>query len=315
MRSIFTITRFEIKNLIRDRLFYLLFSVFALMSLVSSLIGWSTYRTTTAVYDAAVRLSIAQSNVQLSGNPITEISSLASFRNIIIYIFLIGSLLGIIIGNRSFIRERKSGILPLILTRPVSESKLIIGKIIGMGLTIFGIISFTLLINLISSYFLPLRHLNTTEITRLLVFYLYSFFYLLFFSFIGFLFAIISKSESLSLFIPVCIWVGISFVMPELITGQTPTALLNPITMDQQLSPGGFFTTMRIFLSPISLGSHYTNIGSQLLSATSSNISLKDIIPSNFNGIALLLISALISFFLCFYELKKYNSVNDFVNE
>jgi ABC-type transport system involved in multi-copper enzyme maturation permease subunit len=132
---------------------------------------------------------------------------------------------------------------------------------------------------------------------------------------LGLLFAILAKSESLALFIPVCIWVGISFVMPELVTGQTPTALLNPVTIDQILSQGNFFSLMQQFLTPISIGWHYTSLGSQLLNATADTRSSVEILLVNTNNIVVLAIALMSSYLLMFTALQKYDVQNDAVQE
>lgn len=315
MNPLLVIAISELKTLFKERIFFLLLGVFIFMTLASSFIGWSTYTTTNAVYNASVIFLHQHGVAQVPANPVLSFPALASFRNIIVYMFLIGSLMAIVVGSRSFIRERKSGILPLLFTRPVSLSTLLLGKVIGIGFTLFSIIITTATIGIISSYLLPLHHLGTTDIARLLVFYVYSFFYVLFFAFLGLLFAIVAKSESLALFIPVCIWVGVSFIMPELVTGQTPTALLNPVTIDQMINQGSFFSLMQQFLTPISLGWHYTSLGSQLLNAAVDNRSSFEILLLNKNNIVVLAIALTGCFLLCFSALQKYDVQSDVVNE
>ena len=315
MNPLFVVAISEIKNLFKERIFYLLLGVFIFMTLASSFIGWSTYTTTNAVYHASVIFLHQNGISQVPPNPVLSFPALASFRNIIIYMFLIGSLLAIVIGNRSFIRERKSGALQLLFSRPISRSTLLLGKIAGICIVLFSIIGLTAIVSIISSYLLPLQHLGTADIIRILVFYLYSFFYILLFSLIGLLFAIIAKSESLALFIPVCVWVGISFIMPELVTGQTPTALLNPVTIDNFQSQGSFFSLMQQFLTPVSLGWHYTSLGSQLLSATVDTRSTVAILIASKNNFIVLAITLISSYLLCFSALQKYDVQSDVVNE
>ena len=315
MNPLLVITLSEIKSLFKEKIFFLLLGVFVLMTLASSFIGWSTYTTTNAVYHASVIFLHQQGISQVPANPLLSFPALASFRNIIVYMFLIGALLAIVVGNRSFIRERKSGVLQLLFTRPVSLSTLLLGKVIGICVALFSIITLTALVSIISSYFLPLKHLATSDIFHLLVFYGYSFFYIVLFALLGLLFAITAKSESLALFIPVCIWVGISFIMPELVTGQTPTALLNPVTIDQTLNQGGFFSLMQQVLTPIAVGWHFTTLGSQLLSATADTRSALQILAENMNSIIVLAITLIASYLLCFSAVQKYDVLHDIVNE
>lgn len=315
MNSLFIIAISEIKTLFREKIFFVLLTVFIFMTLASSFIGWSTYTTTNAVYGASTIFLNQHGVSNVPPNPVLSFPVLASFRNIIIYMFLIGSLMAIVVGNRSFIRERKSGVLQLIFTRPVSLSTFLLGKFIGICLVLLSIITITAFISIVSSYFLQLHHLGQQDIIRLIVFYLYSFFYLLLFAIAGLLFSIIAKSESLSLFIPVCIWVGVSFIMPELVTGQTPTALLNPVTIDHMINQGTFFSLMQQVLVPISVGWHYTSLGSQLLNATTDTKSTIEILMMNKNNIIVLFIALVSSYLLCFTALQRYTVQIDAVQE
>jgi ABC-type transport system involved in multi-copper enzyme maturation permease subunit len=315
MNPLLIIAVSEVKTLFKEKIFFLLLGVFVCMTLASSFIGWSTYTTTNAIYNASIIFLHQHGVAQVPLNPVLSFPALASFRNIIVYMFLIGSLMAIVIGNRSFIRERKSGALQLLFTRPISRSSLLLGKILGICFALFCIISLTALVSIISSYFLPLHHLTTSDIIRLLVFYGYSFFYILLFAFLGLLFAIVAKSESFALFIPVCIWVVISFIMPELVTGQTPTALLNPVTIDNLSAQGGFFSLMQQFLAPVAVGWHFTSLGSQLLNATADTRSAIDILLTYKNSVVVLAIALIGSYLLCFSALQKYDVQGDVVNE
>ncbi len=315
MNALLTIAALEVKTLFKERIFFLLLSVFVCMTVVSTFIGWSTLTTTHAIYNASVIFLHQQGVTQIPLNPVSSFPALSSFRNIIVYMFLIGSLMAIVVGNRSFIRERKSGTLQLLLTRPISRSTLLIGKVFGLCFALLSIITVTAIISIATSYILPLKHLDVQDITRLSVFYIYSFFYIFLFSLLGLLSAIIARSESLALFIPVCIWVGISFVMPELVSGQTPTALLNPVTISTVAAQGSFFSISQQILTPISIGWHYTSLGSQLLNATADTQSLFYILQLNKNNIVLLIILLLSTYLLCSMAIEKFNVVSDMVDD
>ena len=309
MSSIFTIAIQEAKVLFRECVFFLLLGIFIIMTLASSFIGLIATGTTTSIYNASVDFLRQGGANNIPSNPLNALPALTNFRNVIVYIFLIGSLLAIVIGHRSFIRERKSGVLPLLLTRPISPKKFFFGKVLGICAALSSIVCITFAVSVLSSLLLPFQHLVFSDIVRLFLFYVLSFFYLLFFTFLGLLFAIKTKSESLALFIPVCIWVGISFVLPELVSGQTPTALLNPVTMDQTAPAGTFFALMQQYLGPISLGWHYTSFSSQLLnnSLQISEASTGSILLANSGKIFILLIAAGICLGLCFYLIREYS--------
>jgi len=317
MSSILTIAMQEVKVLFRERVFFLLLSIFIVMTLASSFIGLVATTTTTSIYNASVDFLRQGGANNIPSNPLNALPALTNFRNVIVYIFLIGSLLAIVIGHRSFIRERKSGVLPLLLTRPISPTTLFIGKVLGICAALLSITIITFVVSVLSSSMLPFQRLVSEDIMRLFLFYIFSFFYLLFFTFLGLLFAIRTRSESLALFIPVCIWVGISFVLPELVSGQTPTSLLNPVTMDQTAPAGTFFALMSQYLGPISLGWHYTSFSSQLLnnSLKISSASAGSIILANSGKIFTLLVAAGICLTLCFYLIRSYSVQEENVYE
>ncbi|MEZ7821301.1 MAG: ABC transporter permease subunit [Patescibacteria group bacterium] len=310
MNKIFNIAIEEIKVLFKEKIFFVLLSVFILMSFLSSSLGFIATKTTTSIYNSSVIFLTQKGVSNIPTNPISSFGALTDFRNIIIYMFLIGALLAVVIGHRSFIRERKSGTLPLLLSRPISSFDLFLGKAVGIGVIIFLIIFASFLIGILSSLILPFRHLSSEDIVRLILFYILSFFYLLLFAFIGLFFAIKTKSESLALFIPICIWVGISFVLPELISGANPTALLNPITMNQELTQNSaFFSLMQNYLQPFSIGGQYVSFSSELLNNSPQTILLgiMEIISRNILNIITLMISIGGVSALCIYSIKQNN--------
>ncbi len=308
MQNVITIAIQEMKVLFRERVFFLLLGIFIVMTLASSFIGLIATTTTTSIYNSSVDFLHRSGANNIPSNPLNALPALTNFRNVIVYIFLIGSLLAIVIGHRSFIRERKSGVLSILLTRPISPKTLFLGKVLGTCLALLSIIGITFVVSVFSSFLLPFQHLVLDDILRLFIFYALSFFYLLFFAFLGLFFAIKTKSESLALFVPVCVWVGISFVLPELVSGQTPTALLNPVTMSQTAPQGTFFAIMQQYLGPISISWHYTSFSSQLLdnSLQVAQTSIGSILWKNSGGIAILLLAVAICLGLCFYSIRSY---------
>ena len=316
MKNTITITIAEIKSLFRERIVYSITIIFILMSMASSFIGWSTFTTANAVYKSSVIFLQGLGVNNIANNPLLKVSILASFDNLIIYISLIGALLAIIIGHHSMMHERKSGILQVLFTRPITKKSVIFGKVLGLGITILSIISITALVSILSSYFLPLVHLNLSGVNHLLVFFFVSFLYMLFFAVIGLYFAINAKSQSLALFIPICIWVGITFILPELATGLTPTALLNPVTLLQLPVLDTFFQTSQKLLTPFSLAWHYYTISGELLgSSFTDSLPVLKVLLNNIIQIFTLLGSIFVFLFLSIKSLEKFDPKNDFVKE
>lgn len=316
MGTISIITQSEILALFREKTMYAIAGVFLLMSVASSFIGWSTFTTANSVYGASVIYLHEQGVSIVPENPLQMVPALASFDNLIVYIALIGALLAIIVGHRSFMRERRSGILQVLFTKPIQKRTFIFGKIAGLSAVLLGIMSITAGISILSSFFLPLAQITATDVGNLLMFFVVSFLYVLFFALLGMLFSIVAKSESLALFIPICVWVGITFVLPELATGLTPTALLNPVTMLQLPVGEGFFHFAQQTLFPVSLGWHYTLVSGELLgSAFNPSLPIAQVLMGHWVEILTLLASTTFLMFLSVTALMRFDAQNDHINE
>lgn len=307
----------ELRVLIREKTFLLLLFVFLLMTLFSAYIGWSTKTTILGIYHASL-ITLRHAGVaHLPPNPFSNITKLSLFRNMIIYIFLIGSLLSIVIGHRSFIRERKSGVTLLLFSKPLTRMTYILGKISGIVAALLLTICITFLISLLSTYFIPNQHLSMAEVSKLFGFYLVSFLYLLIFSMLGLVFAILLPTESLALFVPIIIWVAVTFIFPELTTGQNPVALLNPTNIAQTPVKGPFFTAMRTVLMPFSIEQHFTGIAQPLLETQRefSSLHIADILIQKSTLFFSLLFSFFLSLLASLYAMNKYSVSKDKIYE
>ena len=269
------IVRNELRSLAREKTFLLLLGIFLTMTFFAVYIGWSTRSTTNAIYQASVTYLAVQGTPTSIPNPLSGVSALSVFNNMLIYILLIGALLAIVIGHRSFIRERKSGVLPLTFVRPVRKTQYAFAKLLGIFLALAGVVVATYVVSAGSALFIPALHLSGHEFLYLLGFYGVSFLYLSIFATLGLLFAIISSNESTALFVPILLWVGVVFIMPELTTGQNPVALLNPVTLASAVpTPGVFFGLMHNLLSPFSIGQFYTRASLAFFSSDISSVML-----------------------------------------
>ena len=297
------IVRNEWRALLREKTFLLLLGIFLTMTFFSVYIGWSTRSTTNAIYHASVAYLATQSVTNVIPNPLDGVSPLLVFDNMLIYILLIGALLAVVIGHRSFIRERASGVLPLTFVRPVSKVRYAFAKLLGIFLALAGVVFATYIVSALSALLIPALHLSGSEFLYLLGFYIVSFLYLGIFAALGLLFAITSRNESTALFIPILLWVAVVFIVPELTTGQNPVALLNPITLANAFpDQGNFFSLMRTIFGPISIGQFYTRSALDLLRSNTEEL----IVP----------LGALVTYLtaatgISAYALGRHTSMND----
>ncbi|MCL5091484.1 MAG: ABC transporter permease [Patescibacteria group bacterium] len=313
IRQLSAIVLNELRVLLRERTFILLLGVFLLMTLFSSYIGWSTKTTILAVYKASV-FSLRQAGVaKIPPNPFIGIPALSIFRNMIIYVFLIGSLLAIVMGHRVFIRERKSGVVQLIFSKPVRKQTFILGKISAVIITLFLIVLITFLISIISTRLIPHQQLSGLAIEKLALFYLTSLLYMLIFAMLGCWAAAVFETESSALLVPIVVWVVVTFVLPELATGQNPVALLNPTNIAAVTPHVAFFDTMGVWLSPISIEQQYTGIAQPLLETQKQfqSLSIFTILTQNGKLLLALLVYFFLALILNCYALVTYKVTRD----
>lgn len=312
-QQIFSIANNEIRLIVREKTFLMLLFVFFLMTFFSAYIGWSTNTIVLKVYQASVDFLKLSGITHLPPDPFINIPPLSIFKNMIIYVFLIGALMAIVLGHRSFIRERKTGVVQLLFSKQVSRNNYIVGKILGISSLLFILVGITFILSLISSFFIPHVHLSIIEIEKLSIFYLISLVYLTTFALIAFIFGVILPDESLALFAPILFWVVVTFILPELTTGQNPVALLNPTNISQNTIQGTFFTTMHKLLFPVSIEQHFVGIAQPLLETQPSfqKLDVIQALSSNSIFIVLIIFYLLIAIILSYFALRNYSVSKD----
>ncbi len=271
-------------------------AIFLFMASFSAYIGWSTKNTILSVYAQTVKEMTAQGIKEIPNNPFLSTPPLSILKNMVVYVFLIGSLMAIIVGHSSFIRERRAGVSKIIFSKSMGKWEFVLGKMSGifLALTIINAISFALSFFSITIIFSHL--LSMPETLKLLAFYGTSLLYMLIFAFIGLFFAIVSRSESLSLLIPVVIWIFISFVMPQLTSALDPTALLNPTSIQTPAPQNNFFQNAQSIIHPFSVSESYKSIGRSLLQGDSNSYPFLPLIAY------LIVVTG-----SCFYGMGKFN--------
>jgi ABC-type transport system involved in multi-copper enzyme maturation permease subunit len=259
------IAKNEFKTLFKERTFILILIIFVLMTMFSTYIGWSSRTTIENVFQETVKKMAATGTDQIPPDPFAGISLLAIVKNMIVYVFLIGSLLAIIIGYNSFLRERQSGVSKIIFSRPIERKEFILGKISGILFLLLLVAALSFLISLTTISIISGNILALPLIAKLLAFYFISLIYMFLFSIIGLFFSISAKSASLALLMPIIIWIFISFIMPELTSALNPTALLNPTNIQSAMPHGQFLISLQGMLKPFSVSETYKVISGSLL--------------------------------------------------
>jgi len=286
----------EFRSLLRQKTFSLLLTVFLFMSVFSAYIGLSTKTTINNVYNETVKQMVAAGVKNIPTNPFLNAKPLAILNNMVVYILVIGALLGIVVGYSAFIRERKAGVFKILFSKPISKYEFILGKMAGTLLTMALVVAVSFVISLVSTSVVSSHILSLSDTVRLLLFYAFSLGYIFVFSMIGLFFAAYSRSESLALLAPVVVWILISFAIPQLNSAVGPTALLNPTSSQAKLPQSQFFTTVRAIVHPFSISEDFKSVGRSLLQGDISSypvLSLLMYLTATTGG--------------CFYIMKKYD--------
>jgi ABC-type transport system involved in multi-copper enzyme maturation permease subunit len=307
----------EFKTLFKEKTFIILLIIFILMTIFSTYIGWSAKNTIINVYQETVKELSLKGIKEIPPNPFTGIPDLSILKNMIVYVFLIGSLLALVIGNSAFIKDRRSGVLRIIFSKFISKQTYIFGKIVGIFETLLLVIFISFLLSLFSTILISGHFLTPIEILKLSGFYAISLVYLLIFSMVGLYFAINSDGESIALLIPVIIWVLITFVIPQITSSLVPTALLNPTNIQAVTPHSNFFHILQIVIRPFSISESYKEISGILLE-TNSGINAISILQTKFqNAVGLIVMFSYlgISMFGSIYAINKFNSCEEGLSE
>lgn len=126
-------------------------------------------------------------------------------------------LIGIALSFDAVIREQKSGSMNVLLTHPVFRDTIILGKLFGFMLTLFLVLSISAAVSVGTLLVLIGEVVSTMELTRIALYVLFTFLYVLVFLGIGVILSIVVKDAADSLVYNVVIWLGLSVVFTVII--------------------------------------------------------------------------------------------------
>lgn len=252
---------------IRDRTVVWLTAMFLTMVLVSAYLGWSATHTLDGIFQKAIPV-LKSLGKDIPVNPASEVSPLSDLRNMTTYVSLLGALAAIVLGTQLIGADRKSGVFPLIASRPVSLTSYALGKILALFIAIAALLAVTAAVNALTMLLLPGQSLTVADWEHLSAFYGVSALCLVAFGLIGLYFSVVAKSESLALLIPVTIWLAMTFVLPQLTSNTNPMNALNPIKATVVPTTGSFFDITSTILGPFSLMDIYRSLAATILGFT-----------------------------------------------
>ena len=265
------VTAAALRTALRDSTVVLLTGMFLAMVLVSAYLGWSATRTMEQIYAAAL-ISLKANHQTIPPDPLSELSPLALLRNMSIYVALLGALAALIFGNLVIATDRKSGVVPLIVSRPISRASYALGKLGAIATAIVALTLFAAIVNAATLLVLPQLSMTAALWMSLAGFYGVSALYMMAFGFLGATCAAYYRSESLALLVPVTVWLALTFIVPQITANISPMAALNPLSATAALPTGTFFAVTGAVLGPLSLAEAYRSLSSVLLQLCPDNL-------------------------------------------
>lgn len=235
-----------------------------MVTAMAGILGWSSHHTIVRVFDQAVQMQAAAGNAA-PANPFLLKPSLSLLSNMVVYIPLIGALIAVMVGHLAMAEDQTNGMGRLIFTRPIARTQYALGKILSAVRLLATALAGCWVLSLVALLIVN-RTLNGPDLARLTGFYALSWAYLVVFALIGMLTALLIRRRSLALLSAIAVWIVVTFVLPQFVSGLRPTQSLNPLSEPAGLSQGFFRITH--LAQPISLVEGYKDAASSILRTT-----------------------------------------------
>ena len=228
-----TIAKKEYRDSARSALFITLAGFMVLLTAVSILVASFNFQAEVAQYNAALsQLTAAQRAGAVIPPP--SYYPLLMLRGTIEYLEIIGAVLAIVLGYLAVAKEKGTNTSRLLLTRPVSRTALVGGKVLGTSFLILTLLA--LLEGFIVLSITAIGHVafSSTELLKLTLSFSYTYFYLLFFFCFSAALTLFFRDLPRALLLSFALWLVFVLIIPQI--GDT----MDP---DNQV-PGGFFASM-----------------------------------------------------------------------
>ena len=230
-----TIASKEISDGLKTHLLTLLTGFLVLASLVSLTVSAVALHAEhlTYVESRDLLLSLGKSAADLAPPAFFPLKLLRGF---VEHIEIIGAVLGIVLGYRAAAVERGHSTLALILTRPLSQSTFLVGKLAGNAVLIIAALATTFVIGAIALAVISGVGLSMTDLLRILIVFAAASIYVVSFFLLGFILAMSIKRLPTALLVAFAIWLVLVLIAPQI--GDT----MDP---DNQVA-GGVFRTLGV---------------------------------------------------------------------
>lgn len=232
VRRFLTLARKEFNDALHNRLFAVSLVLLLALTLTAVGLGAAAVHTKIADYNQSVVLlkSLGRADIP----PMPSLNPIAVSKNFINYLAMVGALLAMILGFTTISKERESGTLGLILSRPVYRDQLLTGKI-GGNAAILGLLMLAVgVVTALALAFVGGVPLTIAQVEKLGLTMVMSWLYMLVFFLLAMFFTLWLPKGNQALLLTVIVWLVFAFIFPQI--GDT-------MDLDNQL-PGGFFATL-----------------------------------------------------------------------
>jgi len=224
----------EVRDIMRSHIFLAILALLMALTITSLFVSELVFRDQLVQYSSSLELlkSIGKSPI----GDVPQFYPLNLLRGVVDYIEIIGAILGIFLGYITVFKEKNTKAIKLLLTRPITPKDIMLGKIFGNFIFIFGTIS---LITILIFFTLPAVGgvwLSGIETVKLVMFIFISSFYILIFFMLSLWLSLSQKNIINALIIAFSVWLLFVLIFPQM--GDT----MDP---DNQV-PGGFFKSMTL---------------------------------------------------------------------
>lgn len=226
------LARKEMTDAFRNRLFLAALVMLVALTLIAVSLGAVTVHNRVAEYEQSVQ--VLQSLGRTDIPPMPPLNPIAVSKNFINYLAMVGALLGMILGFTSINKERQTGALNLILSRPVYRDQFLSGKVVGNAALLALLMGAVGLVTWLALIFIGGVSLSAEQIIKLALTMGMSWLYLLTFFLLAMFFALWIRNGNHALLLTIIVWLVFAFIFPQI--GDT-------MDLDNQL-PGGFFAAL-----------------------------------------------------------------------
>jgi ABC-2 type transport system permease protein len=227
------IFRKEMRDALRSRLVLLLILGLGVIAVVSVIVGAAAYHT--KVLDYETYLHALQ---QAGGTPPAAplFFPLQLLRGAIEYLEVIGAIIAIVLGYGIVAKEKNRGTLRLLVSRPVSDTAVAVGKLMALAAIWLTVVAALGVVMVVSIRLVGGTLLTSSELTRLAISLGFAWLYLFLWSALAMGLAGFFRQLSSALVVSLIVWLVIVLIIPQI--GDT----MDP---DNQV-PGGLFATLKV---------------------------------------------------------------------